>query len=233
MKVTLISPDLQSTHFKFTPQEVRSFWFAKLTLPHLAALTPEDIEINAINPPTRFDKQPLAVSQKLYSLAVGDLNSDGMVDLAYYGDPKGLYIVLQKASDKNTDKQSELSWRTRKKIKIDDGLLTPYALVCGDLNNDGLDDLALASQDAKLLVESPVMDVDPPLHERNPVGASFSKVGDLPGKSVSRLTFNLRLRGSGVSTTEPEWLKLLKACGWQVMPLEAITIGGITSSGAA
>ena len=49
MKVTLISPDLQSTHFKFTPKEVKSFWFAKLTLPHLAALTPEDIEVKLID----------------------------------------------------------------------------------------------------------------------------------------------------------------------------------------
>ena len=79
-------------------------------------------------------------------------------------------------------------------------------------SQEGIEE-ALASQDAKLLVESPVVDVDPPLHERNPVGASFSKVGDLPGKKVSRLTFNLRLRGSGVPAAEPEWLKLLKACG--------------------
>lgn len=49
MKVTLISPDLQSTHFKFTPKEVKSFWFAKLTLPHLAALTPEDIEVKLVD----------------------------------------------------------------------------------------------------------------------------------------------------------------------------------------
>ncbi|PIE32559.1 B12-binding domain-containing radical SAM protein [candidate division KSB3 bacterium] len=49
MKVTLISPDLQSTHFKFTPKEVKSFWFAKLTLPHLASLTPEDIDVQLID----------------------------------------------------------------------------------------------------------------------------------------------------------------------------------------
>jgi radical SAM superfamily enzyme YgiQ (UPF0313 family)/anti-anti-sigma regulatory factor len=49
MKVTLISPDLQATHFKFTPKEVKSFWFAKLTLPHLAALTPDDIEVRLID----------------------------------------------------------------------------------------------------------------------------------------------------------------------------------------
>ncbi|PID58789.1 B12-binding domain-containing radical SAM protein [candidate division KSB3 bacterium] len=45
MNIVLISPDLQSSHFKFTPREVKSFWFAKLTLPHLAALTPDDIEV--------------------------------------------------------------------------------------------------------------------------------------------------------------------------------------------
>lgn len=59
MKVTLISPDLQTTHFKFTPREVKSFWFAKLTLPHLAALTPEDIEIKLIDEavePINFDE---------------------------------------------------------------------------------------------------------------------------------------------------------------------------------
>ncbi len=111
-----------------------------------------DIEVNAINPPTRFDKQPLAVSQKIFSLAVGDLNSDGMTDIAYYGDPKGLYVVLQKKDENSLDEQAKLSWRMRKKIKIDDGLLTPYALVCGDLNNDGRDDLALASRDTIYLV---------------------------------------------------------------------------------
>lgn len=59
MKVTLISPDLQSSHFKFTPKEVKSFWFAKLTLPHLAALTPEDIEVKLIDEavdPIDFDE---------------------------------------------------------------------------------------------------------------------------------------------------------------------------------
>ena len=59
MKITLISPDLQSTHFKFTPKEVKSFWFAKLTLPHLAALTPEDVDVRLIDEavePINFDE---------------------------------------------------------------------------------------------------------------------------------------------------------------------------------
>ncbi len=126
------------------------------------AVDPNDIDINVISPPTRFERQSVAVSQKVFSFVCGDLNSDGMMDLAFYGDPRGLYVILQKAGEEDTALQRErktgtkveskklktLRWRTRKKIKIDDGLVTPNALVCADLNNDGADDLALAGRDA-------------------------------------------------------------------------------------
>ncbi len=113
---------------------------------------PEDYEINSITPPTRFDRQPLPLSERIYSLVCGDLNSDGMPDLAYYGEPKGLYVVLQKAQDNIAQEKEELSWQMKKKIKIEDGLLTPYGLVCADLNNDGHDDLALAARETIYLV---------------------------------------------------------------------------------
>ncbi|MEA3227188.1 MAG: VCBS repeat-containing protein, partial [Planctomycetota bacterium] len=103
---------------------------------------PDDMEVNAITPPTRFAREGIAVSQKLYSLVTGDLNSDGLTDLAFYGEPKGLYVILQNADDAKSDKLKTLSWRTRKKISIDDGLLTSNVLVCADLNGDGADDLA-------------------------------------------------------------------------------------------
>lgn len=113
---------------------------------------PDDYEINAIAPPTRFDRQPLPLSERIYSLVSGDLNSDSLPDLAYYGEPKGLYVVLQKAQDNIAEQKAELSWRMKKKIKIDDGLHTPFGLVCADLNNDGRDDLALAARETIYLV---------------------------------------------------------------------------------
>jgi len=95
-------------------------------------------------------------------------------------------------------------------------------------SQEGVEEV-LASEDARLLVENPVMDIDPPIHERNPVGSSLSKIGDLPGKRTARLTFSLKLRGPGSSPSDPDWLKLLRGCGWAVNVLHMISIGAITS----
>ena len=116
------------------------------------AVDANDVDINEITPPTRFDKQPIAVPQKIYTLECGDLNSDGLADLAFYGEPKGLYVILQKPGEGEAGKPKQLNWRTRKKIKIDDGLAIRRALVCADLNNDGADDLALAGRDGIYIV---------------------------------------------------------------------------------
>jgi hypothetical protein len=108
----------------------------------------KDVDINEIESPSRFKKDNLSVSQEIFSLVCGDLNSDGLMDMAFYGVPEGLYIIPQKAGkDKN-----KLNWERRKKIKIDDGLRLPSALVCADLNNDGNDDLALAGQDSIYII---------------------------------------------------------------------------------
>ncbi|MBN2271244.1 MAG: VCBS repeat-containing protein, partial [Sedimentisphaerales bacterium] len=116
------------------------------------AVDANDVDINELTPPTRFDDQSVAVPQKIYSLVCGDLNSDGPADLAFYGEPKGLYVIFQKADDAEGEKSRQLSWRTRKKIKIDDGLAVPRALVCADLNSDGAADLVLAGSDGIYIV---------------------------------------------------------------------------------
>ena len=116
------------------------------------AVDPGDIDVNAINPPTRFAAESIAVSEKLYSLVTGDMNSDGLTDLVFYGEPKGLYVILQNADGAGSDKPKSLSWMTRKKIPIDDGLLTSNVLVCADLNGDRADDLALGGSDGVYIV---------------------------------------------------------------------------------
>jgi len=113
---------------------------------------PDDFDINRITPPTRFKNQSVPVSQRIFSFVCGDLNSDGLPDLAFYGEPKGLYVILQQAPEGQADNKKTLTWRTRRKIEIDDGLLNYDALLCRDLNNDGADDLALAGKNLVYLI---------------------------------------------------------------------------------
>ncbi len=113
---------------------------------------PNDVDINTLVGPTRFKRQNVAVSQRMYSLVCGDLNSDGLTDLAFYGEPRGLYVVLQKSGKAEERKAKSLSWHTRKKITIDDGILSAKGLACADLNGDGADDLVCASNDGVYII---------------------------------------------------------------------------------
>ncbi len=152
------------------------------------AVDPNDIDVNTITPPTRFEKHSIAVSQKMYSLVCGDLNSDGMKDLAFYGEPKGLYVMLQKSNGAETDKPKSLTWQTIKKFKIDDGLLTSDMLACADLNNDGADDLALGGRDGiYIVVQQESGSLAEPVKYPTSAQTLSLKAGDLNGDNINDL----------------------------------------------
>ncbi|MBW8002078.1 MAG: VCBS repeat-containing protein [Planctomycetes bacterium] len=113
----------------------------------------EDIDVNLLVGESRFKREAVMISQRVASLVCKDLNSDGLIDLAFYsGEPRGLYVILQKDGKGESDKAGTLSWQTRKKIKIDDGLMVSNSLVCADFNRDGANDLALAARDGLYLI---------------------------------------------------------------------------------
>jgi hypothetical protein len=151
------------------------------------AVDPNDIDVNAIVPPTRFDAQSIPVSQKLYNLVCGDLNSDGLTDLAFYGEPRGLYVILQRPGETKAGEPKSLSWHTREKIAIDDGLGTANALVCADLTHDGADDLALAGRDGVYIVVQKEGLLAEPVKYPASAQTLGIEAGDLNGDAINDL----------------------------------------------
>ncbi len=103
-----------------------------------------DEDINTLTENQRFEKIQIPVSVQIHNLVSGDFNSDGLYDFAYYGEPAGLYILLQKKD--SSDSADIINWERPKKINVQDGLNYTNALVCTDINNDGKDDLLLAAK---------------------------------------------------------------------------------------
>jgi len=92
------------------------------------------LEINELPPDARFRIDSLPTDERIGSLAVADLNGDGRPDLAFYGDAKDLEVVYNEGTN---------GWSEPKRWRITDGQLNPNALVAGDLNGEGRDDLVL------------------------------------------------------------------------------------------
>ena len=97
-------------------------------------------ELNEL-PPTRvfrIESIALSIQKKSgFPPVVADLNGDGRPDIAYYGEPKELVVQYNLGSN---------HWSAPKRFAIDDGQLSPNALVTGDINGDHLTDLVLLGE---------------------------------------------------------------------------------------
>ncbi len=92
--------------------------------------------LNEVSSDPRFRVEKFYTEKHIPSVVVGDFDSDGKPDFAYYSDPPELEVVLQ----------SEPWGGRRTRFAIRDGLESPYALDVADLNGDDLDDLILLAR---------------------------------------------------------------------------------------
>ncbi|MHB8521551.1 MAG: FG-GAP repeat domain-containing protein [Limisphaerales bacterium] len=101
-------------------------------------------EPNELPPDARFRIDSIASEKRIASLVVADLNSDGRPDIAYYGEPKELVVLYNQGTN---------GWSTPKRWPIEDGQLSPNALISGDLNGDHRTDLVLLGENNLYLLK--------------------------------------------------------------------------------
>lgn len=108
-------------------------------------------------------------------------------------------------------------------------MLTKRTQFSGKLeDNEGVLE-TLAAADAKTVVYSPKYKLDPDKIESDPERTGGGAQPQLIGKVPANMSFQVRIRGSGTATTDPDWIKYLKSCGFASALLKSIDIGAITS----
>ena len=140
------------------------------------------LELNELPPDSRFRIDSLPSDERIAALAVTDLNGDGRPDLAYFGDAKDLMVRYNLGTN---------GWSEPKRWHFDDGRMDANALTTGDLNGDGLTDIALLGDNGAVYFLA--QQKDHPLAE--PVKIPYSgtpkavQIADVDGDGRNDLVF--------------------------------------------
>ncbi|SIO62659.1 Repeat domain-containing protein [Singulisphaera sp. GP187] len=94
----------------------------------------DDQEPNQISSDRRMRLVSVPVNKEVVSLQVADFNGDGRPDLAFFGNPAELVIMLN---------DGQGGYSTGKRLNVGEAVENSNALTVGDLNRDGRADLAL------------------------------------------------------------------------------------------
>ncbi|HUE16412.1 MAG TPA: FG-GAP-like repeat-containing protein [Planctomycetaceae bacterium] len=147
--------------------------------------------VNDVKGDWRFEHKTIALDKQLASMAVGDFNGDGRIDIACLGVPDRLIIYYQPASGE---------WKERTTIRVPDVAPLQWIMAAGDLNGDGKDDLViLGRQQTYVFLQQPKGGLTTPtLLMNTSEKLTLAQIADLNGDGRKDLCY---LAGDGQDRT--------------------------------
>ena len=144
---------------------------------------PVSLNVNELPEDTRFEKRRYLAGKRVYSLALGDVNGDGLKDVVFYGDPPQLVVLFQ-------NKKGE--WGEKRTFDIRDGSRRPNNLICADFNGDGLHDICLLGKDSTYFIyQKPDHTLGRPVkYPGIPEGVFAMSAGDFDGDGRTDLLYS-------------------------------------------
>ena len=182
-------------------------------------------EVNEVDSDGRFRVEKFYTDKSISALVVGDFDGDDRADLAYYGDPAELEIVLQ-----------DESWGARReKFPIRDGSSSPHALRPADLDGDGhLDLVLLGDNETYLLYQKPGGGLTQPTVLHNPrSGLSSIEITDIDGDDRLDLLYVLPGNEETLLTRLQGETGFGPLASSRLQPIQAWALGTHTRAGKA
>ncbi|WP_250846731.1 FG-GAP repeat domain-containing protein [Aquisphaera insulae] len=136
---------------------------------------PNDLEFDR-----RMRPVNIPVNKEVVSLDTGDFNGDGKLDIVYYGTPAEVEILYN---------EGEGRFVSGKKITTGEAVESANALVAGDLNQDGRDDIALLAENDLILIyqTAPGTFTEPEKVPHTASGPRMLKLVDMDGNGAPDL----------------------------------------------
>jgi hypothetical protein len=146
-------------------------------------------DVNRLVDLARFERKKIPVDQDLSALTVGDWNSDGRTDLAYFATPDQLVIRWQSTTGE---------WTNQQTFRLAEVPSLSWLLAAGDLNSDGRTDLVvLGKRETCVLYQAAEGKLQEPQKLLNTSSdLSLAQVADLDGDGRDDLCY---LAGEGLN----------------------------------
>ncbi len=153
-------------------------------------------DVNELPDSARFEHVKLSVDRAVYGLVAADFTADGRTDILYVGEPDRLILITAPAGkEPGTSDWTATADLGRVERRLPDLNLTTGMLAAGDLNGDGLPDVAaLGDRVVYLLPGLKAGGLGPATEIRNTSDdLSLAQIGDLDGDGLADLSYTARV----------------------------------------